>query len=421
MATAPLVVLLYDCVFEFESVAAALRARRMLYAGLAATWVELAVIMWRWPRSTVGLDAVSPLTYLLNQAEIVPHYLTLVLWPRALILDYGLPRVLTIGDVVPGLVLLLVLVASAAYAFVRWPKPGFLAAAFFITLAPTSSVIPIASEAGAERRMYLPLAALAILIVVGGRAAIDRWQLAKPMARRGLLAVAAIAVALLAVRTWLRNAEFADPLTLWQTVVERRPHGRARMAYGSELMLLNRHDEALAQLRAAVADFPNARAALGTELLVSGHPDEAAREFRTFIAQGPTLANRIPAQQLLVRALTEQGRLDEAAAELRRVMAVLPNDQMAQQSRATLGYEYRKKAEGLLKSGDVDGAMIAARQALALNAKDGEAHNLLGAALATRGRLEEAIAEFQEAVSINPIDQRAANNLSHALALRANR
>src|SRR5262249_60200494 len=138
----------------------------------------------------------------------------------------------------------------------------------------------------------------------------------------------------------------------------------------------------------------NARAARATELLGSGRPEEAAREFRAFIAQGPTLANRIPARQLLVRALTEQGRLDDAAAELRSVMRELPNDQMAQQSRATLGYEYRKKAEGLLKNSDVDGAMIAARQALALNARDGEAHNLLGAALATRGRLEEAIAEF---------------------------
>jgi Flp pilus assembly protein TadD len=226
---------------------------------------------------------------------------------------------------------------------------------------------------------------------------------------------------LLAVRTWYRNAEFADPLTLWQTVVERRPHGRARMAYGSELMAANRHGEALAQFRQAVGDFPNARAALATELLASGRTDEAIKEFRTFIEQDPALPNRLPARQFLVRALTLQGRLDEAAAELRTVLQALPNDAMAQQARTALGLEYRKRAEAALKASDAEGAIMAARQALALDARDAEAHNLLGAALATRGRMDEAIVEFQEAASLNPDDAQAANNLARARALRGNR
>ena len=37
---------------------------------------------------------------------------------------------------------------------------GFLGAWFWITLAPTSTIVPIATEVAAERRMYLPLAAL---------------------------------------------------------------------------------------------------------------------------------------------------------------------------------------------------------------------------------------------------------------------
>src|SRR5262249_49342412 len=45
MAIAPLAVVLYDVVFEFNSLSDALSARRVLYTGLAATWLELALIM----------------------------------------------------------------------------------------------------------------------------------------------------------------------------------------------------------------------------------------------------------------------------------------------------------------------------------------------------------------------------------------
>ena len=47
------------------------------------------------------------------------------------------------------------------------PRLGFLGVWFFLTLAPTSSILPIATEVGAERRMYLPLMALVALAVVG--------------------------------------------------------------------------------------------------------------------------------------------------------------------------------------------------------------------------------------------------------------
>ena len=57
--------------------------------------------MWRWPRSTVGAASVSPWTYLLNQAEMIARYLGLAVWPQSLVIDYGLPRALGVGDVLP--------------------------------------------------------------------------------------------------------------------------------------------------------------------------------------------------------------------------------------------------------------------------------------------------------------------------------
>src|SRR5205814_158787 len=62
MVTAPIAVVLYDLIFEFESPREAWIARRELYLGLAATWLELAGIIYKWPRSTVGVASVGPLT-----------------------------------------------------------------------------------------------------------------------------------------------------------------------------------------------------------------------------------------------------------------------------------------------------------------------------------------------------------------------
>jgi hypothetical protein len=259
MAVAPLAVILYDVIFEFDSVADAFAARKTFYAGLAATWVELGLIMWHWPRSTVGGTAVSPLTYALNQAQLIARYLWLTIWPQSLVVDYGLPRALHVGDVVPQGLLVLGLLALTAVALVRRRVAGFLGAMFFLTLAPTSSFVPIVSEVGAERRMYLPLAALSVLVVLAA------VRFARGVSWKAGAAAMAVVAAALAARTVDRNRDYRSPLTLWQTVIDRRPQGRARFALANQMIDAGRVDDAIAQLRVAVEDYPDARAGLGTE------------------------------------------------------------------------------------------------------------------------------------------------------------
>ena len=373
MATAPIAVVLYDLVFEFDSPGDALAARKILYLGLAATWAELAALMWHWPRSTVGGTAIGPWTYALNQAQMIARYLWLTIWPQSLVVDYGLPQPLRLTDVVPQGALVIALVATTGAALVRWPAIGFLGAMFFLTLAPTSSIVPISSEVGAERRMYLPLAALVILAVVAGaRAMRGRW--------RAAAAVVAIAVAALAIRTTYRNREYATPLSLWESVVARRPQGRAVFALGNELMGAGRHVEALARFRDAVRDYPDARAALGTELLFTGATDEGVATLEAFVAANPGAPNRIPAKVLL-------------------------------------GDGYRLLATRALEQQNPSRAESQARRSIEFEPGNADAHNLLGAALASQGDLPAAIPEFQAAVRINPQHPSAVANLARAISL----
>jgi protein O-mannosyl-transferase len=381
MVTAPLAVVLYDLVFEFDSLRDALTSRRFLYAGLAATWLELGLIMSRWPRSTVGGTAVGPWTYLLNQAQMITRYLGLTIWPQSLVLDYGLPRMLAVRDVVAEGALVLALAAATMFALRRWPAIGFLGALFFLTLAPTSSIVPITSEVGAERRMYLPLAALTVLAVTLAGDFVERVRLRSPGRSRAVLgtaiAVSSALIGALALRTVNRNGEYATPIAVWESVIARRPQGRARFAFANELIAAGREDDAIAQLREAVADFPDARAGLGTELMITGKFQEAVDVLEAFVEANPSAPNRAPARPLIANG-------------------------------------YRRLAEQWLRQQQPAKAADQARRSLQYEPRSADGHNLLGAALASEGQLEQAVEEFQAALRIDPQHQQARNNLAHA-------
>src|SRR5262249_21311225 len=126
-------------------------------------------------RSTIGVSSgASPWVYLLNQAEMLVTYLRLTAWPAALVSDYGPPRLLATRDVIPQVAPVVALLVFAALAVHRWRYVGALLLLSAVTLAPTTSIIPISSEVGAERRMYVPLAALSVLVVLAARSVIER-------------------------------------------------------------------------------------------------------------------------------------------------------------------------------------------------------------------------------------------------------
>jgi Flp pilus assembly protein TadD len=57
---------------------------------------------------------------------------------------------------------------------------------------------------------------------------------------------------------------------------------------------------------------------------------------------------------------------------------------------------------------------VHAEAALALDPRDAPSHNILGAALATQGRLEQAIVHFRQAIALDSTYTEARNNLARA-------
>jgi protein O-mannosyl-transferase len=312
MVVAPLLVALWDRTFAFDSWSAVLRARWRVYAALAGTWVLLAAFIWSGPRAySAGFSVgVTPWTYLLNQTVMIVRYLRLVVWPHGLVVAYG-PTVstLTIGDVWPHALFVGALVAATIVALARWPVVGFAGAWMFVTLAPTSSILPIATEVGAERRMYLALAAVMVLAV----AALARWTGGIAQMRRKSVAIVIAIAVVLGGLSVARLREYASPLGLAETVLARWPTPFAHAIVGAELAIAGRHDEAIAQLRHAVPGYALAYYHLGGELFNRGDVAGALPMLREFVTREPWRAEAVPARTMIGRGLMLEKQWPAAA------------------------------------------------------------------------------------------------------------
>ena len=282
MVTAPVVVALFDRVFLFDSFRAAITARWRLYIGLALTWLVLIFQLATTPRAgSAGFGAgVSMWTYLLNQSVMIVRYLRLTMWPTDLVINYGPPVPYALADVLPQAAAVVALLLLTVAAFRRSAAAGFLGAWVFITLAPSSSFVPIATEVGAERRMYLPLMAVVTWIVVGlYSSSAVRQRLTRKLAGVAL-AVFAVVFGALTVK---RNAEHHSWMTLAQTTLERWPTDVAHAAVGGELSRLRRDEEALPLLRIGARSDVRARYNLGITLFNLERYGEAIRELEVLV------------------------------------------------------------------------------------------------------------------------------------------
>jgi tetratricopeptide (TPR) repeat protein len=423
MVTAPVMVVVYDRIFIFDSWKETWRRRAQFYVPLAATWMVLAALVWSGPRfRSAGFSSgVSPWVYLLNQAQMIVRYLRLAIWPRGLVVDYGAPRALTLSDAAPYGALVLILVALTIWALVRKPKIGFLGAWFFATLSPTSSIVPIATEVGAERRMYLPLAAVVALAVIGLAWLLERYarqiafgdqtssppelQRATRRAHVGGLAVLAVVVVALAAGTVLRNREYASAVSLTRTTVERWPSPRAQTSLGVALVAAGRHEEAIAELRKALADDPSAHYTLGVALFQQGKLDEAVMHLREFLAHESFRLEVPAAHELIGRALKTQGKYPEAEQEFRHVLNMTPSN----------GDVHGQLAETLLRQQKFDEAVAHFQQFLAYHPNDISTLMQLGIAYVALGRPNDAVMPFRRIVERVPQDAAAQRNLARAL------
>jgi tetratricopeptide (TPR) repeat protein len=373
MASAPIMVLLFDRTFVSGSLANAWNRSPLLYVGLFAGWTILLLLNYSGPRSaSVGFHlGVSAADYWFTQAQILLMYLKLAIWPWPLSIHYDPPYLKTFGEAWMYVLPVVGLAAGTLYLLWRGTAVGYASTFIFAILTPTM-VVPVVTEVAAEKRMYLPLAMLTVLVVAGGYDLLSRVM-------KGWYALALVGCAsvLLAgaggVVSAHRLAAFRDELTIWLDVLEHNP-------------------------RAATAQYN-----VGTILLERGEPQESIDYFQRALE---TEANYAKAEFNLGTALSAVGQHNDAIAHYRRAIEIQPDYILA----------HNRLGHVSLRAGRLEDAVAHFRMALHLQPNDAGAHHALAAALAQTGRFEEAVRHFEAAISLQPEMVQAHANLMAAYA-----
>jgi tetratricopeptide (TPR) repeat protein len=432
-------VLLYDRTFVAGSFREAWRSRWRYYLGLVCTWLLLARLMMGLNQRGAGFaEGVSWWNYGLTSCRSVVLYLKLAIWPHPLVFDYGSKAIVVqhAAEIAPQALILAVLLAGAAIALWRRPAVGFAGAWFFVILAPTSSVVPVAFQPIAEYRVYLSLAAVIASAVLG---------LYRLIGRRSLLVFAAVAVGLgwLAVR---RNEVYQSERAILSDTVAKCPdNARAHNNLGLVLThIAGCEAEAVAECEAAVRLEPDS-AAYHTELGLAladipGRQPEAIAEYQAALRLKPDFAD---AHNNLALSLEEMGNVSAAEAEYKAALKLKPAYAWAHNNLGLLfasmpgrlpdaisEYEAALKidrdmyvtrcnlANALAQQGNYSAARGQFDEALNSHPNYADGHVGLGVMLARMGRVDDAIAQFETALQIQPGNPSAQSDLATARKMR---
>lgn len=387
IATAPLLVLLYDRTFVAGTFRAALRRRPGYYVSLASTWILVGALFLSTGNrgGTVGPGVGVPIwAYPLTQFEALARYLGLSVWPHPLVFDYGTFWVQRFSELAPYAAVVLALLVATLVALRRRPVLGFYGASFFLILAPTS-LAPGTIQMIVEHRMYLPLAAAIAAGVVG---------LQRSAGRVGLLAVLVAAPAL-GLTTLRRNHDYRSRIALWSDTVAKRPlSARAHDSLAEAYQEVGRHADALRAFAEAVRLQPDEymyQHNLGVALANAGRWEEAIQHYQRslrFAPDQPRIHNN------LAVALGRAGRQDQALRHYAEAERLAPSEPQ---------YAFNHGVE-LARSGRSEAAIERYRRALQLRPDYADAHANLAAELSHRGASADALIHARRAAELKPDD-----------------
>jgi len=394
--TAPIVVLLFDRMFLAASWKETCSKRWWLYLGFLPlmAWVlhePVSEVVYTTPATVAHAEAkpkpasnvtagfqyqnISSWQYLCTQAGVILYYLRLSIWPHPLVLDYAWPVAKDFTDyALPGLLVCALLILSIV-GYVRGTPWGFLGLAFFLILAPTSSIMPI-QHLCVEHRMYLPLACVVTGFVWSAAWLIE--QLFQNEKTKQICFGLLIGFSLVGftTRTILRNQDYASGVKIWGSNVYHQPQSAIGQSnYAHHLMENNQFEKALTHAQQAVALNKN---------LANAYINLAAAEIKFSVQQQQPEMRAQLLQSGIQHLLTAEG---------------LFNKQTGKQS--GLALTYANLAAAYFQMNDLENSLKYGKLAIRENPNDASSYHLLADLFAMSNRYEESDNAFQNAAKLN--------------------
>jgi tetratricopeptide (TPR) repeat protein len=350
----------------------------------------------------------------MTQAGVVVWYLRLCFWPSPLVISYDDWKLAKhLSEILPQSLLIVALLAGTIWALRRRYPIGFIGAWFFLILAPSSSIVPIVTEIAAERRMYLPLAAVIVLLVIGAyhllNVAARRFSTSERSFQRVGIGLALIAVAALCAGTIARNGNFRSETAIWSDTVSKRPGiAFAQFEYANALYASGEFDEAIRHYKEALrlkSEYPEAHTNYANLLADRGHLDEAIYNYQEAIRLRPDFAE---AHNNLGTVLISQGKLDQAIEQITQALRIKPAWSAAL---SNLGL-------ALIRKDRLNEAIERLRDAVKADPDIVQPRLLLAEALTKSNRLDEAIEQLRACLRTDPTNSIALEKLDAAMASR---
>ncbi len=294
-----------------------LRRRRAYYGALAGTWLVLAAVLalmsGRGASAGAG-SGVSMVDYAVSQLAALTTYLSLLIWPYPLVFDRGSALIPFGPGTVTGVLLLAALLCTIVLTWRTRPLVATAVGWFLLLLAPSSSLVPIATQIIAEHRTYLALlgpivlaAALGLRLIGSGRTVL----------------VATAAALSFAMLTLARNRDYATLESIWADTAQKAPgNARAHFNHGLALEIAGRTNAALTAYAACLHVDPRYREAhahLARIHQQAGHHAVARGHFEAALAIKPDadLHNAAAVSMLLLNEQEEALRHFSASLRIR--------------------------------------------------------------------------------------------------------
>ncbi len=353
----PVIAMVFDRSFIAQDWSTLVKRRWRYYVttfGLSLMFAIRTLLFSGGRDGTAGLDAPVPVAaYLTSQCVFITDYLRLALIPIGQAFDWG---VLTITDPIrwgPRLAILAILAGLTCWGTVRGQRWAFGGWWLFGLLAPTA-LIPVATQVAAEHRMYLPLLAVVVGVILLLRGTVGRRS------ERWAIAVVCLAIGICACLTIRRNSLYASPLALWADSAANRPENPR--SYNNAMMILRdkgRYEEAIGWVNRAL-EIPSVRASRTRGINWS-------TSYTTWLSDRGLLFWKL-------------GKNDAALTDFSAALEGDPNLPQARFNRATVYFETQKFNEAL-----ADINIVLSRRPRAVDALD-----LRGRILLRMGRVDEA-------------------------------
>ncbi|KMP10900.1 hypothetical protein UR09_04885 [Candidatus Nitromaritima sp. SCGC AAA799-A02] len=270
-----------------------------------------------------GAELFGSIPYFLVQAKVVLfYYLKLFFLPFNLNVDSGFPFSSFITDwkIAISILFIIGIILMVLKWGNVWVKLG--TAWFFLTLAPTSSLVPL-NDLAVEHRMYLPMS-LGLCLVAG-------WIM-NQSARAQRLRLLLLILVVCGLLTATRNAAWVSEITLWTDSAKKNPHSpRIHNNLGKAYYEAGRLDIARVHLEKSVAKIPGYAIAqyniADTEAFLKrrlkANETDASSKISTS-GNHQISADFAEPHYNLASVYLDLGRLDEAEAQYRKALALKP-------------------------------------------------------------------------------------------------